>query len=234
MNATTHARSENQHLQENGQQLLWVGTTGQSSWRTSQSSWWVCFLWQLMSTYNCQEWSFINQLKSPSLSKVYTSSSDHEVQCFLQCSSYTCFQELSAIHSKATPSRAQCFTVMKDVWITLSDGSQLPCWLEDIDICNGIWALHKLDWCKEEWWRLSMKSENMCCWFGYKLMSIEVTLQISECKSFLSERVMLSTFRCINFHHTWATTLLITQSETQMEQVHDTTYLVWPASQWCC
>ncbi len=71
---------------------------------------------------------------------------------------------------------------MEDVWITPSNESQLPRWLEDMDVRNGIRALLKLDRCREECQRLELESQNMCRWYGHKLMSIEVALRLPECE----------------------------------------------------
>lgn len=71
---------------------------------------------------------------------------------------------------------------MEDVWITPSSESQLPRWLEDVRVRNGIRALLKLDRCREERQRLQLESENMCRWYGNKLTSIEVALRLPECE----------------------------------------------------
>lgn len=68
-----------------------------------------------------------------------------------------------------------------------------------------------------------MESENMCRWFGKKLMSIEVALRMPERKSFLFKRMTLRNSRCVTFCHIRATTLSVAPYETQMEQLHDTT-----------
>ena len=71
---------------------------------------------------------------------------------------------------------------MEDVWIMPSKDSNLPRWLEDADVRKGIRALLKSDRCKEEKERLRFESDNMCRWFGNKIMSIEVALRRPECK----------------------------------------------------
>lgn len=71
---------------------------------------------------------------------------------------------------------------MEDVWIVPSNGSPLPRWLEDVDVRNGIRALLKLDRCKEECQRLYLESENMCRWYGRKLISVEVALRMPKCE----------------------------------------------------
>ena len=76
--------------------------------------------------------------------------------------------------------------LMEDVWITPSSHSQLPRWLEDLDIRHGIKALLKSDQCKEERERLAIETNSMCRWFGNKLACIEVALCLPECKLPLS------------------------------------------------
>ncbi|KAG0705805.1 hypothetical protein DFH29DRAFT_980739 [Suillus ampliporus] len=55
--------------------------------------------------------------------------------------------------------------LMEDVWITLSVG-EVPRWLEDSHIRDGIRALLKRDRCEEEQIRLSIEADNLCRFFG--------------------------------------------------------------------
>jgi len=66
-------------------------------------------------------------------------------------------------------------TLMQDVWITPSTG-EVPRWLEDIDMHDGICALLKHKRCLEEQRRLGIEADNMCQWFGHKLTAIQVAL----------------------------------------------------------
>ena len=52
-------------------------------------------------------------------------------------------------------------TLMQDIWITPSTGD-VPRWLEDIDVCDGIRALLKNKRCLEEQRRLGLEADNMC------------------------------------------------------------------------
>ena len=83
---------------------------------------------------------------------------------------------------------------MEDVWITPSNESQLPRWLEDLDVRNGIRALLKLDRCEEERQRLEMESKNMCHWYGQKLMAIELALRLPECEYLSDHHLLIELF----------------------------------------
>ncbi|KAG6374979.1 hypothetical protein JVT61DRAFT_3748 [Boletus reticuloceps] len=67
----------------------------------------------------------------------------------------------------------------QDIWITPS-ASDIPRWLEDTDVRDGIRGLLKHDHCLEEQRRLGIEADNMCCWFGVELCAIELTLRQSE------------------------------------------------------
>src|SRR5271170_8216007 len=54
-----------------------------------------------------------------------------------------------------------CTHLMEDVWVTPSDGN-IPRWLEDPDIREGIRAMLKADRCLEEQGRIVMEAENLC------------------------------------------------------------------------
>ena len=72
-------------------------------------------------------------------------------------------------------------TLMQDVWITPSVG-EVPRWLEDIDVRDGIRALLKHERCLEEQHRLGIEADNMCQWFGNELTAIQVALRQPESK----------------------------------------------------
>lgn len=65
--------------------------------------------------------------------------------------------------------------LMEDVWITRSQ-HEVPRWLEDGDVREGIRAVLKVDRCGEERRRLGMEADNLCRWFGRELCAIEVAL----------------------------------------------------------
>ena len=68
---------------------------------------------------------------------------------------------------------------MQDIWITPSMGD-VPRWLEDIDVCNGIHTLLKNKHFLEEQRHLGLEADNMCQWFGKELTAIQVALQQSD------------------------------------------------------
>ena len=69
--------------------------------------------------------------------------------------------------------------LMQDIWVTPSVG-EVPRWLEDADVRDGIRALIKTEHCLEEQRRLGLEADNMCRWFGHELTAIHVALRQSE------------------------------------------------------
>lgn len=67
-------------------------------------------------------------------------------------------------------------TLLQDVWITRSHG-EIPPWLEDRDVRDGIRALLKRERCREEQRRLGIEADNMCRWFGRELCAVEFALR---------------------------------------------------------
>ena len=74
-------------------------------------------------------------------------------------------------------------TLLEDIWITRSHGD-IPLWLKDRDVREGIRALLKRERCREEQLRLGMEAGNMCRWFGRELCAVELALQQPQCESF--------------------------------------------------
>jgi len=70
---------------------------------------------------------------------------------------------------------------MQDVWISPSVG-EIPRWLEDAGVRDGIRALIKSQRCLEEQHCLGLEADNMCRWFGHKLAAIHIALQCHESK----------------------------------------------------
>ena len=64
---------------------------------------------------------------------------------------------------------------MEDVWITLSEG-QIPHWMEDQAMCDGIHAMLKCDCCLEEQCQLGLKADNLCQWYGVELAAVELAV----------------------------------------------------------
>ena len=74
-------------------------------------------------------------------------------------------------------------SLLQDVWITPAEGN-IPRWLEDQAVRDGIRALLKQDRCHKEQVRLGMEADNMCRWFGKELAAVELALRLPECKSY--------------------------------------------------
>lgn len=54
---------------------------------------------------------------------------------------------------------------------------EIPRWLEDSDVHEGIRALLKCDRCRKEQLHLGTEVDNMCRWFGQELFSVELALR---------------------------------------------------------
>lgn len=72
-------------------------------------------------------------------------------------------------------------SLMEDVWITPSEG-EIPRWMQDQVVRDGIRAMLKRDRCLEEQRRLGMEADNMCRWYGAELAAVELALRTSESK----------------------------------------------------
>lgn len=90
-------------------------------------------------------------------------------------------------------------TLMQDVWITPSIG-EVPRWLEDSDIRDGIRALLKRDRCQEEQTRLVMEADNLCRFFWEELTALKLSLRLPE-STFTSQYsldiLMMNWFRSV-------------------------------------
>ena len=72
--------------------------------------------------------------------------------------------------------------LMEDVWVMPSSG-EIPRWLDDSDVRDGIRAMLKLDRCAEESERLSHKASNITHWLHRERLAIELVLSMPSCKS---------------------------------------------------
>ncbi|KIK20357.1 hypothetical protein PISMIDRAFT_105942 [Pisolithus microcarpus 441] len=76
-------------------------------------------------------------------------------------------------------------TLLQDVWVSPSVG-EMPRWLEDATVCDGIRVLLKCDRCCEEQQHLGMEADNMCQWFGTEMCAVELALwQMEDSPFFL-------------------------------------------------
>jgi hypothetical protein len=73
--------------------------------------------------------------------------------------------------------------LMEDVWISRPT-EEVPRWLDDRDVRDGIRAMLKVDRCAEEHRRLSVEAENLCRWFGRELRALELALLTPTCIHF--------------------------------------------------
>jgi len=70
-------------------------------------------------------------------------------------------------------------SLLQDIWVTPSIG-EIPHWLEDIDMREGIRVVLKSDRCLEEQRCLSIEADNMCQWYGRELCAVELTIRQPE------------------------------------------------------
>ena len=73
-------------------------------------------------------------------------------------------------------------SLMEDVWITPSVG-QIPRWLEDQAVHDGIRAMLKRNRCLAEQRRLGIEADNLCRWYGAELAAVELAMRTSESES---------------------------------------------------
>ncbi|KAG2115165.1 uncharacterized protein F5147DRAFT_743657 [Suillus discolor] len=74
-------------------------------------------------------------------------------------------------------------TLMEDVWITPSV-EDVPRWIKDTDVRDGIQVLLKQERCHEEQHCIGLKADNLCQWFGAELAVLELALHSPTSKQF--------------------------------------------------
>jgi hypothetical protein len=72
-------------------------------------------------------------------------------------------------------------SLMEDVWITPSEG-EIPRWMEDRTIRDGIRAMLKRDQCLKEQHQLGIEADNLCQWYGTELTVIELAMHTPKSK----------------------------------------------------
>jgi hypothetical protein len=60
---------------------------------------------------------------------------------------------------------------------------QVPRWLEDANVREGIRTILKVDRCLEECRRLGLEADNLCRWFGQELSAVKVALATPSSKA---------------------------------------------------
>ena len=91
--------------------------------------------------------------------------------------------------------------LMEDVWVAPAVG-EVPCWLEDSDVREGIRAILKLDRCLEEQRRLGTEADNLCRWFGRELCAIELALK-RQSSMFTSFKNGISSLATAQINSSW-------------------------------
>ncbi|KAJ7818955.1 hypothetical protein B0H14DRAFT_3473409 [Mycena olivaceomarginata] len=67
----------------------------------------------------------------------------------------------------------------EDVWLTPSEG-EIPRWLDDADVRDGIRALHTFDRCQEEAQRLHIERRNLTEWLSHELTVVEQAMETNK------------------------------------------------------
>lgn len=73
-------------------------------------------------------------------------------------------------------------SLMEDVWITPAP-LEVPRWLEDPDVREGIHAMHRLDQCQEEKRRIELEVENLIGWLAREMTVVDLALKTTSCES---------------------------------------------------
>lgn len=66
--------------------------------------------------------------------------------------------------------------LMEDVWISRPSEEEMPRWVSDSTVREGIRAMLKAERCSEELRRLHTEAINLSQWFGRELAAIELAL----------------------------------------------------------
>lgn len=74
-------------------------------------------------------------------------------------------------------------SLMEDVWIARTE-QQVPRWLDDANVRDGIRALMKRDRCLEERRRLGLEGDSMCDQLGRELAEVELAIRMPQCEWF--------------------------------------------------
>ena len=82
-------------------------------------------------------------------------------------------------------------SLMEDAWITRSQG-EMPRWLDDSDVRDGIRAMLKLDRCAEESVRLRCETVNLTSWLQHEYSAVELVLSTPSCESYHFARCVCS------------------------------------------
>ncbi|KZP33320.1 hypothetical protein FIBSPDRAFT_882069 [Athelia psychrophila] len=66
--------------------------------------------------------------------------------------------------------------LMEDIWISRRE-EEMPRWLADSNMRNGIRAVLKKDGCLRERCRLGREADSLCRWLGHKLSAVELAIR---------------------------------------------------------
>ncbi|KAH6890083.1 hypothetical protein BKA70DRAFT_1120762 [Coprinopsis sp. MPI-PUGE-AT-0042] len=67
--------------------------------------------------------------------------------------------------------------LLTDVWVSMSEGEEVPPWLSDPEVREEIAAMHAQDRCSEERVRVGIERDNMCRWFRKEFLAVEIALR---------------------------------------------------------
>ncbi|KAG6899356.1 hypothetical protein C0993_010997 [Termitomyces sp. T159_Od127] len=95
-------------------------------------------------------------------------------------------------------------SLMEDVWIS-RPMEEVPRWLSDKEVREGIRAMLKTDRCAEERRRLEVEAANLSRWFGRELAAVEVALIDPSTDVHVRVPLQQRRSRLLNLCSTWST-----------------------------
>lgn len=79
---------------------------------------------------------------------------------------------------------------MEDVWISRQE-EEMPQWLADSNVRDGIRTMLKKDGCLWERRRLGREADNLCRWLGAELSAVELAIRMKNRKLFFYYMIYL-------------------------------------------
>ncbi|KIK77681.1 hypothetical protein PAXRUDRAFT_17336 [Paxillus rubicundulus Ve08.2h10] len=67
-------------------------------------------------------------------------------------------------------------SLTEDIWV-MQASEEVPLWMEDQDVQDGIRGMLKRDHCLEEQCQLGIEADNLCRWYGDELAAVELALR---------------------------------------------------------
>ncbi|KAG6912950.1 hypothetical protein DXG01_010871, partial [Tephrocybe rancida] len=114
-------------------------------------------------------------------------------------------------------------SLMQDVWIS-RPMEEVPLWLQDSSVHEGIWAMLKVDRCLEEHRRLELEAGNLSRWLVRELAAVEVALN-EPCNASLQVPLQQRHTHLLSLKSRWSNPLL---PQRLLEQcIQDANRIAW-------